>query len=81
MFMRILVLVIGSVISVLMLKYRAYVRDFTGEIGFAERYLGPGGTNILLIFISILVFILSLMYAFGTLQSMIVNLSGRFFGF
>ena len=67
-------------IAYLMLKYRRAVKEFTGDIGFAERIFGMGGTNTFIIIFALVVFILSLMYALGTLQSVFSSLLGPFFG-
>lgn len=77
--MRFLVFLIGFVVAILILKYRAQVRDFLGEVSFAEKYLGTGGTNTLIILIALAVFIISMMYALGTLDAILVNSFGRFF--
>ncbi len=76
---RFLVLVLGSISAVLLLKYRGKVKDFVGEIGFAERIFGMGGTNTFIVIFALLVFIFSLMYAFGTLQGVLQNTVGRLF--
>lgn len=66
-------------LAVLMLKYRRAIRDFTGEIGFAEKFLGSGGTNTLIVLLAIAVFIGSIMYALGTLQAILQAFLGPFF--
>lgn len=68
---RILVIIIGWPIAVLILKYRRPIKEFTGDIGFAEKILGMGGTNTFIVIIGVLVFVGSLMYGLGTLQSII----------
>jgi len=77
---KILVIIIFWPLAFMILKYRRRIKEFTGEIGFAERYLGMGGTNTLIVIIGILVFILSLMYALGTLQSFTGRVLGPLFG-
>ena len=56
------------------------MKEFTGDIGFAEKIFGMGGTNTFIIIFGMLVFILSLMYALGTLQGIFSSLLGPFFG-
>lgn len=63
----------------LMLRYRGQIKDFIGDISFAEKYLGAGGTHLFLVFVAILAFILPLMYAMGTLQAIVGSTIGRFF--
>lgn len=77
---RFLAAIIGLPLALIMLKYRRQIKDFTGDIGFAEHYLGSGGTNTLIVLIAILVFVLSTMYALGTLQAIIQGVLGGFFG-
>jgi hypothetical protein len=77
--MKFLIVVVGFISMVLILKYRNQVRGFIGDVAFAERFLGSGGTNTLIVIIGILTFVLSLMYAMGTLQSLLSNTAGRFF--
>jgi len=68
---KFVVLIIGSLISFLMLKYRAQVKQFIGDVDFAEKYLGSGGTNTLIVILALLIFVLCLMYSTGTLDSLI----------
>lgn len=75
-----IVVIISWPIAYLMLKYRRAVKEFTGDIGFAEKIFGMGGTNTFIIIFAMLVFILSLMYALGTLQNLFSSLLGPFFG-
>ncbi len=66
---RIIVFVVGLPLGILMMVYRNQLKEITGDIEWAERNLGSGGTYTLLIMIGLLVSILSVMYAFGTLQA------------
>lgn len=75
-----LVVIISWPIAYLMLKYRRAVKEFTGDIGFAEKVFGMGGTNTFIIIFAMLVFILSLMYALGTIQTVFQTVLGPFFG-
>jgi len=63
----------------LILIYRAKLKDITGDIGFAEKYLGSGGTWTFYILLGIFVFIFGLMWAAGTFQSTFESLFGNFF--
>jgi len=76
---RFFVFIIGFVLAIIILKYRIHIKDFIGDVGFAEKYLGTGGTHSLIIIIAFLVFVLSLMYSLGTLQSVMQATLGRFF--
>ena len=76
---KILVLIIGWTLGFLMMKYRYQVKGFTGEIPFAERYLGSGGTTTLIVFIAFIFIIMSLMYALGTLDGFFQKTAGSLF--
>ena len=66
-------------IAIVIFMYRRKIKEFIGEIGFAERFLGSGGTNTFIVLIGVLVWVLSLMYATGTLQSILDSILGPFF--
>lgn len=72
---QILVGIIGIPLGFVMLKYNMQLKDFVGNIAWAEKHLGSGGTYSFLKFISILVSVLSFLYMTGTLQGAI----GSFF--
>lgn len=76
---RFLVAIIGMPIAFIIIYYRRPIKEFTGDIGFAEKYLGAGGTNTFIVILGVLTFILSLMYALGTLQELLQGTLGRFF--
>ncbi len=71
--------IIGCVIGFFYLKYSFQIKEIIGNVGFAERYLGPGGTHLMHKIIGLLIIIGSILYAFGGLQSMIAGSLGRFF--
>lgn len=70
---------LGMIVGFLLIIYRPKIKDFIGDIGFAERYLGPGGTWTFLLFFGVAVFILSLMWATGTLQGFLGRTVGPLF--
>ena len=78
---RLFVGIIGIPLGFIIIIYRYHLKQFTGNIGFAEQYLGGGGTYNLFIIIGLLMSILSMMYAFGTLQEFFSVYLGRFFGY
>lgn len=68
--MRIVLGLLGCTLSILLIVYRVPVRGFIGQINWAERKLGPGGTYSLLVIIGIVMFFFSLVYmtdSFGLL--------------
>ncbi len=60
--MHIILGLIGIALSFLLIVYRSQVKHFIGNIEWAERRLGPGGTYSLLVIVAILMFFISLMY-------------------
>ena len=67
------------ILAFLFIVFRPRIKNFTGDIGFAERYLGPGGTWTLLLIIGVGLFIVGLMWATGTMQNLFWgNLAGFF---
>jgi len=71
--------VCGIATGLLLLKYREQVKDFFGNIDFADDIFGQGGTWTLINILGILIPILSIMWMFGTLQSFITNTFKQFF--
>ncbi len=78
--LKFIVLVLGTAVSLAILKYRLEFKNMIGEVGFAEKYFGTGGTHFLVILIGIGVFVFSLMYATGTLQSLFKGPLALLFG-
>lgn len=76
---RIIVFLFGLPLGILMMVYRNQLKEITGDIDWAERNLGSGGTYTLIIMIGALVSILSVMYGFGTLQALFESSLGSFF--
>ncbi len=75
--------VIGILISVggvLLVIFRERVKGVIGDVGFADQYLGSGGTYTFLLLLGIAMFLLGIMWATGTLQSWFLENLGRFFG-
>ncbi len=78
-FGRFIIGILGIIAGLLMLKYKEQVRDFLGNIDFANDYFGAGGTWTLVSIIGLLLPVLSVMYMFGTLQDFIRTILGPFF--
>ncbi len=76
---RWIALLIGCPLGFVIMYFRRAIKEFIGEVGFAEKYLGIGGTNTFVVLVGMLVFIGSLMYSLGTFQSMLENTLGAFF--
>ena len=71
---------IGAILCILLIIYRVRVKHFIGEIGWAEQYLGPGGTFTALLLMGIFGFFLSLMVMTGTLDFILGGFFNKFFG-
>lgn len=76
---RFLAIFIGCPLGFVIMYFKRQIKEFIGEVGFAEKYLGMGGTNTFVVLVGIFVFIASLMYALGTFQSLLGNSVGMFF--
>lgn len=70
--------ILGCVGGFFYLKYSTKIKDLTGNVGFAEQYLGSGGTYTLHKLIGVLMIVLSIMYAFGGLQAVLQSTLGKF---
>lgn len=70
---------IGFVLAYLLLRYRGKVYDFTGPWGFAERYLGAGGTGTAMVLVAILIFLIAITILLGKLNVLFSGTVGRFF--
>lgn len=79
--MRIVVGLLVSVLGFLLIVYRERVKGFTGDVGFAEQYLGAGGTFTFYLLLGIAFFFGGLMWATGTVQAWFLENLGRFFGY
>lgn len=69
--------ILGMIVGFLILVFRPKIKDFTGDIGFAERYFGAGGTWTFLALLGAVIFIFSLMWALGTLQGFLMSTFGK----
>ncbi len=69
----------GFPLSFLIIIYRAKIKDFTGSIGFAEKYLGMGGTHTLILLLGVATFIITLLYITDTLQTFMRTVFGPIF--
>ena len=76
---KIIVALVGFPLSFIFIIYRSKIKQFTGNIGFAERYFGAGGTYTLLLIIGIGIFIVTLLYVTGTMQSFLRAVFGPLF--
>ncbi len=71
--------ILGMALGLLILIFRPKIKDFTGDIAFAERYFGSGGTWTFLVILGIGLFLFSLMWATGSMQDFLSEKIGFFF--
>ncbi len=79
-FMRYLVGLIGFPLGLIIVVYRERIKNFTGDMAFAEKWFGQGGTYTWILLFGLAVSLGSLMYMFGTLQVIFLKLLGPFVG-
>lgn len=77
---KFLVAIIGMPAAFIIIYYRFQIKNFIGDVAFAEKYLGVGGTHKLILIVAVFIFIFSLMYAMGTWQSWSTAVLGPLFG-
>ncbi len=71
---------IGAILSLLLIIYRERVYRFTGAMGWAESYLGPGGTFTAFLLMGLIGFFASLMVMTGTFDFLLGGIGTKFFG-
>ncbi len=67
------------VAGILLLVYREKVKEFTGNIDFAEEKLGVGGTWTFYALLGLGLFMFGLTWLTGTAQSFFESFFGKFF--
>ena len=75
--------IIGMLITIggfLLIVFREKVHNVTGDVGFAEQYLGGGGTYTLFLILGVVMFFGGIAWATGTLQTWFAVNLGRYFG-
>lgn len=77
---RYLVLLGGIVFAVILIKYRIPIKHALGDVGWADKIFGSGGTYSLIVSVAFVSFFGSLMYFFGTFQSIVRDYLGPLFG-
>jgi len=68
------------VLGILMVIYTKKVHDFTGDVPFAEKFLGRGGTFLFLKLIGLALAVLSFMWMTGGLGLIVPDKARIFFG-
>lgn len=78
--MNIFWMLVGIGLSYILIRYRKQIIDFTGTWGWAERYLGSGGSYTAVVFMAIGLFFLSITLATGGFDDFGSGGVGKFFG-
>jgi hypothetical protein len=71
--------IVGAVIGFGLIKYSFQIKNFFGDVSWAEQHLGGGGTYTLYKIVGVAVIILSLLYMFGNV-GFITGRLGPLFG-
>ena len=79
-FGRFLVGIIGVPLGIAIVYFKVPIKDFLGKIGWAETYIGRGGTWDAILILGLLTSIFSIMYMFGGLQTLLIDRLGPLFG-
>lgn len=79
-FGRFLVGIIGLPLGIAIVYFKVPIKDFLGKIGWAETYIGRGGTWDAILILGLLTSIFSIMYMFGGLQALLIDRLGPLFG-
>lgn len=77
--MRIVLGLVGIVLSFLLIVYRVPVKHFMGQIRWAEEKLGAGGTYTVLVLAALFLFIFSLMYMTNSFDLILGGMQTDFF--
>ena len=59
--------------------YREKIKRFVGDVPFAEKWFGPGGTYTAVLLLGLIVSVFSIMYMFGALQALLKGMLGPIF--
>lgn len=79
LFMPLIIAIIGITIGIFYLKYNYQITNVIGRFPGVENVLGQGGTYLFHKLIALAIIILSIMWAFGTLQTALQDIIGPFF--
>jgi len=77
---RYVVLFGGITFAIVLIKYRIPIKHTLGDVAWADKIFGSGGTYGLLALVAFLSFFGSLMYFFGTFQTIVKDYLGPLFG-
>lgn len=78
-FGRLVIGIIGIPLGFVILFYRAAIKQFMGNIAWAEKYLGLGGTWTFIVILGVLTSVLSFLWMMGVIQGFVSDEFGAFF--
>jgi di/tricarboxylate transporter len=78
-YMRFLVGLVGIPLGFVIIVYRERIKQFTGDISWAEKHLGSGGSYTAILLFGLLVTFGSFLFMTGTLQLFFESVFGNFF--
>jgi hypothetical protein len=65
-------------LAFLLIKHREYIKGLVGNIGFAEKVFGSGGTYTFLLILAIFLWLFPILHTFGVFDSLTGASFGRF---
>lgn len=77
---RLLVGLIGMPLGFVILYFRVGIKDFMGNVSWAEKYLGQGGTWTAIVFLGLGTSVFSFLWMLGVFQAWFIDTFGVFFG-
>ncbi len=77
--MHIIYGILGVVAGILYIKYSPQITHASGSFGWAEKYLGSGGTYTMHKLIGVLLIVISILSMTGTFQVILRSTIGRLF--
>lgn len=66
-------------LGLVLVVYREKVQRFTGDFGFAEKWLGMGGTFTVILLVGLVMMVGSVLWVFGVLDFLVQGTIGRVF--
>ncbi len=79
MFSKVIWLLASGGLTFLMIKWRKQIIEFTGKWGWAERFLGMGGSYTAVVLIAMILFVIVLLSVTGQISGVMQATLGRIF--
>jgi hypothetical protein len=78
MLKTIFIFLVTLALGLLLIRYREKIGSFTGQLGFAEQYLGAGGTYTFILLVGCLLVIGSVLFVTGAFDLILVKITSGF---